>query len=41
MPQKDYRVSSNDSLFEVPFEATAGIWSIIDALDDDDLITCI
>jgi len=36
MPLKDCHVFGNDSLFELPSEAVARIWSIIDVLDDDD-----
>ncbi len=36
MPSKDYRVYSNDSLFELSSDAIARISSIIDALDDED-----
>jgi hypothetical protein len=36
MPPKVYHVSGDDSLFELPSKAIAGIQSIIDALDDDD-----
>lgn len=36
MPSKDYRVYSNDSLFELLSDAIARISSIIDALDDED-----
>jgi len=35
MPLKDYRVSSNDSLFELLSDAVARISSVIDALDDE------
>jgi hypothetical protein len=36
MPSKDYRVHSNDSLFELLSDAIARISYIIDALDDED-----
>jgi hypothetical protein len=35
MAPKDYCVFGNDSLFELPFEVVAGIWSTIVILDDD------
>jgi hypothetical protein len=36
MPLKNYCVSSNDALFELPNDATIGIQSIIATLNDED-----